>query len=173
MLSHKSMQRDREKVLLPCIFLKLVSPQQKQLSAESLGLSLNLFSLEKKGSQLIPNTCTAGGWVSSCSGQSAHSFCEDPSWHDLRGGLRSMLSHVGWNHKRELSGPSLIVSGRIRQLASVLYLGYKCSQPQMEWKMKWLSSFYSLQQEVMITLQFDNRRPEGLLHMDCSVWKQT
>lgn len=41
------MQRDREKVLLPCIFLKLVSPQQKQLPADSLGLSLNLFSLEK------------------------------------------------------------------------------------------------------------------------------
>lgn len=84
-----------------------------------------------------------------------------------------MLSHVGWSHKRELSGPSLIVSGRIRQLAAILYLGYECSQPQMEWKMKWLSSFYSLQREVMIILQFDNGRHEGLLHTDCSVWKQT
>lgn len=52
MLSHKSMKRDGEKVLLPCVFLKLVSPKQKQLSADSLGL--NLFSLKKSEVNWFP-----------------------------------------------------------------------------------------------------------------------
>lgn len=33
--------------MLSCVILKLVSNQEKQLPADSLGLRLNLFSLEK------------------------------------------------------------------------------------------------------------------------------
>lgn len=59
MLSHNSMQRDKKnkkkkKVLLSQIILKLVSHQEKQLPTDSLGLSLNLFSLEKSEVNCFP-----------------------------------------------------------------------------------------------------------------------
>lgn len=54
MLSQNTMLRDREKALLSCVILKLVSNQEKQLPAESLGLRLNLFSLEKSEVNSFP-----------------------------------------------------------------------------------------------------------------------
>lgn len=53
-LSQNSTLRDREKVLLSYVILKLVSNQEMQLPAESLGLRLNPFSLEKSEVNSFP-----------------------------------------------------------------------------------------------------------------------
>lgn len=54
MLSHNSTQRDGKKVLLSSMIQKLMLHQEKQLPADSLGLSLHLFSLENSGVNCFP-----------------------------------------------------------------------------------------------------------------------